>query len=170
MSVITGTIKTPDNHPYTGELRFRALSTPVADAPDLIVAEDEVVSCTAAGTFTVTLRTGQYRVWVGRESLTIAVPDDNASYDILELIDGDISFTASPSTSGFYRADTLTALRTVASAAGNKIAWLLGETAAWDIAPPRVYAWDAASMDADDGLLYVRPSDFTTAGLWRQIL
>jgi len=87
MATVTGTIKTPEDAPYTGHVRFRALSTPLADAPDLIVGSDVVVQCDALGQFSTTLRNGRYQVTAGRETETILVPDDALSHDILTLIE-----------------------------------------------------------------------------------
>lgn len=69
--------------------------------------------------------------------------------------------------SGFFTADTLTAMRALATSVSNKIVFLLGDTTKGD-GGGGVYYWDNASTAAHDPLVTVRPTDFTTAGVWKR--
>ena len=63
--------------------------------------------------------------------------------------------------------DTIADLRNVSSAnaALALFAVVKGNVSAYDGAGGD-YVWEAAATDADDGISRIRPSDFTTAGVW----
>ncbi len=93
MATLYGPIKLADNTPYVGELIFRPLHTPLADAPDLIVTQDIIVTTDVSGQFTVNLRVGAYKVWVGRDrALLVDVPDDELSYPLLSRIQSRLAY------------------------------------------------------------------------------
>ena len=77
-------------------------------------------------------------------------------------LDAYIQSVVTGSTVGFYAVDTLTALRAIATAATNKYAIVFGATPS-DLTQ---WKWNNSGTNADDGVNYVRPSDFTTAGVW----
>lgn len=66
---------------------------------------------------------------------------------------------------GFFAVDTIAALRALESKSTNKKATAWGNTAV-DDGYTTIWRWDASGTEADDGTNYVRPSDFTSAGLW----
>ena len=66
---------------------------------------------------------------------------------------------------GFYAVDTIVALRAIATASTNKIATVFG-TDAPDGKNLTHWRWDNTGTNADDGVNYVRPSDYTTGGVW----
>lgn len=70
---------------------------------------------------------------------------------------------------GFYVADTLTALRAIATSVNNRFAVLLGDTAKYDFGPAKYYNWDATSVEADNPFLVVVPNDDAGVGRWVQV-
>ena len=66
---------------------------------------------------------------------------------------------------GFFAVDTIADLRVLSSSSDNKKATVWGN-AAVDDGYTTVWRWDGAGTEADDGTNYVRPNDFTSAGLW----
>ena len=79
-------------------------------------------------------------------------------------LDAYIQSVVTGSAVGFYAVDTLTALRAIATAATNKYAIVFGATPS-DLTQ---WKWNNSGTNADDGVNYVRPSDFTTAGVWEK--
>jgi hypothetical protein len=63
---------------------------------------------------------------------------------------------------GFFAVSTLAALRDVATDSLNRYAIVFGATPS-DLTQ---WKWNNSGTNADDGVNYVRPSDFTTAGVW----
>lgn len=66
---------------------------------------------------------------------------------------------------GVFAVDTVTALRTIATASTNQIATVFG-TDAVDGKNLTHWRWDNTGTNADDGVNYVRPSDYSTGGVW----
>ena len=77
-------------------------------------------------------------------------------------LDAYIQSVVTGSAVGFYAVDTLIALRAISTAATNKYAIVFGATPS-DLTQ---WKWNNSGTNADDGVNYVRPSDFTTAGVW----
>lgn len=97
MSTIYGPVKLANNTPYTGDILFRPLNTPIADAPDLIVSTDIKVATNEQGEFSTVLRVGQYKVFFGTgdKALLIDVPDDELSYPLLSRVNSRLMFHVS---------------------------------------------------------------------------
>jgi hypothetical protein len=97
VSTIYGPIKLADNTPYIGDILFRPISTPIADAPDLIVSTDIKVTTDGQGEFSTVLRVGNYKVFFGTgdKALLITVPDDELSYPLLSRVNSRLQFQVS---------------------------------------------------------------------------
>ena len=63
---------------------------------------------------------------------------------------------------GIFAVDTVAALRTIGTSSDNKLATVFGATPS-DLAH---WKWNNTGTGADDGVTVVRPSDYTTAGVW----
>lgn len=70
-------------------------------------------------------------------------------------------------TTGFFVVDDLADLRALPSLSTNQFAVLEGGAAEFD-GNGGTYTWVAGATDADDGITYIRPNDYTTGGLWRK--
>ena len=69
--------------------------------------------------------------------------------------------------SGFFTADTLTAMRAIATSTTNKVVFLLGEVTKGDGLGGTFY-WDNSGTGAHDPMLTIRPTDYTSAGVWKR--
>lgn len=64
---------------------------------------------------------------------------------------------------------TLAELRAIVTHSENFSANLLGYEAAYDGLLQGTYIWENAATDADNGTTRIRPSDFTSAGVWYKL-
>ena len=71
------------------------------------------------------------------------------------------------SSSVLYVAQNLALMRAIPSSSTNNLCFLLGYATAGD-GSGGVYYWDNASSLVDSPMTVVRPTDFTSAGLWKQ--
>ena len=111
--------------PYTNEVLFRALSTPLNANPRIIAGGDFRVTPDTNGNFTLQLQPGDYRVFSRLDSkgFVISVPDTTNSYLINSRITSALTYTpaamvlggatnvpkAASATSGLVKTDTSTA-------------------------------------------------------------
>lgn len=74
---------------------------------------------------------------------------------------------------GSFQADTLTALKAIASSSGNRTCVLRGNASAFD-GEGGLYSWVAGASDADNPLTVVRPSDYPgtvgNQGVWKKVV
>lgn len=63
---------------------------------------------------------------------------------------------------GIYAVATLAELRGVLTSSTNRYAVVFGATAS-DLTQ---WKWDNTGTNADDGVNYIRPTDYSTAGVW----
>lgn len=80
-----------------------------------------------------------------------------------------VTTTTPGSDNGFFVAETLAALRAIASSSNNKWCSLLGDAAKYDFGPAKEYYWDPTSVDADNPFSVVVPSDAPAQGRWVQV-
>lgn len=73
------------------------------------------------------------------------------------------------SSTGFVVVDLLVDLRNVASAATNAFAWVKDALAVGD-GNGGAYTWEAAALDADDGINWILPNDTVIGdpGRWKK--
>lgn len=77
-------------------LIFTPRSTPTFDSDgSLIITQPRGVVTDASGDFSVVLKAGDYNVTINnaRDSLIISVPNDDASYNIRDLVTGSLTYT-----------------------------------------------------------------------------
>ncbi|MBN9691307.1 MAG: hypothetical protein J0M24_13810 [Verrucomicrobia bacterium] len=81
--------------PYTNEVLFRALSTPLNAHPRIIAGGDFRVTPNTNGDFTINLQAGDYRVFSRLDSrgFVISVPDGTNSYLINSRITSALTYT-----------------------------------------------------------------------------
>src|SRR6267143_6367356 len=94
-STITGTIQNTSGNPYVTNALFAPLSTPLASGTNIIASTPTNVVAAANGSFSVTLKQGNYLVTIGnlrRDSFVISVPNDANSYNVNSLITNALTF------------------------------------------------------------------------------
>ena len=94
-STITGTIQNTSGNPYATNALFAPLSTPLAIGGNIIASTPTNVVAAANGTYSVSLKQGNYLVTFGglhRDSVLISVPDDANSYNLNSLITNAMTF------------------------------------------------------------------------------
>jgi hypothetical protein len=70
---------------------------------------------------------------------------------------------------GHFVVDDIDALRALTSLATNRLAVVEGGVDEFD-GQGGIYTWVAGATNADDGITYIRPNDYTTGGLWRKLI
>ena len=83
-------------------------------------------------------------------------------------LDNYITTIVTGSTVGYYAVDTLNDLRALPTATTNRKATTWGRNAV-DDELGGVWRWANTRTDADDGNRYVRPNDYTSAGVWVRV-
>src|ERR1043166_3961462 len=94
-SVITGNIQNTSGDAYATNALFAPLSTPLASGIYTIASTATNVVAAANGSFSVTLKQGNYLVTIGnlrRDSFVISVPNDANTYNVNSLITNAITF------------------------------------------------------------------------------
>src|SRR5947209_14103773 len=88
-STITGNIQNTSGNAYVTNALFAPLSTPLVSGTNIIASTPTNVVAGANGSFSVTLKQGNYLVTLGNlrhDSFTISVPDDSNTYIVNSLI------------------------------------------------------------------------------------
>jgi hypothetical protein len=88
-STVVGGVIDTRGQPAALNVTFAPLSTPRADAPNVIFSSDQTVTTDAAGQFSLALKAGQYKVSVGsqtRDAFVVTVPEGAATHDWTTLI------------------------------------------------------------------------------------
>ena len=88
-SIITGNIQNTSGNAYVTNALFAPLSTPLVSGTNIIASTPTNVVAAANGSFSVTLKQGNYLVTLGNlrhDSFTIAVPNDANTYNVNFLI------------------------------------------------------------------------------------
>src|SRR5580765_4404485 len=94
-STITGTIQNTSGNAYATNALFAPLSTPLATGNTIIASTPTNVVAAANGTYSVSLKQGNYLVTFGglrRDSVLISVPDDSNTYNLNALITNAMTF------------------------------------------------------------------------------
>src|SRR6266478_6361323 len=94
-SIITGNIQNTSGNAYVTNALFAPLSTPLASGTNIIASTPTNVVAGANGSFSVTLKQGNYLVTLGNlrhDSFTIAVPNDANTYNVNSLITNALTF------------------------------------------------------------------------------
>lgn len=88
MATVNGTVTDITGQPFAGEeVRFQPRSTPFKDNSNLVATNEETKVLPDDGSFSIVLKAGLYRVYIGKyDSILIRVPDDNNVYNIIGLI------------------------------------------------------------------------------------
>jgi hypothetical protein len=76
---------------------------------------------------------------------------------------------ASQCCSGVFYRDTIAQMRAISSSDDNASCTVGGNAAAGD-GGGGIYFWNPTATNADDGINFIRPDDYTTAGLWQKLL
>lgn len=165
MPIVTGTVKDAAEALYVGPVYVENLDAP-ASGGTFIVGPAETAFLTGSdGTIPGSTRfaPGLTRIKInGRWSDKFTVPEGNGTYNLADLVGAAYAF----GTRARVDAETIADLRTYPSLSTNFVAHVLsGANGEYT-----VFRWDAAATNADDGASYVRPSDYTSAGLWVRIL
>jgi hypothetical protein len=95
-STINGNIRNTSGNPYATNALFTPLSTPQADGTTIIVTTPTNVIAATDGSFSVTLKQGNYKVTIGnvpRDSFIISVPNDAATYSLTTLISSQLTYS-----------------------------------------------------------------------------
>ena len=71
-------------------------------------------------------------------------------------------------TSGIFVSNDLSSMRSIESNSGNRLCILLGYSSMGD-GSGGIYFWDASSNAADSPMSVIRPSDFVSVGVWKQL-
>ena len=165
MPIVTGTVKDKAEAVYVGPVVVEDKDGPHTGGSFVVGPHQTVFLTEASGAIPTGTRfaPGQTRIAInGRWSKWFTVPTGNGTYDLSSLIDAAYAFTSRAR----IEADTIADLREYPSASSNFIAHVIQDANG----AYAVFRWDSDATDADDGASYVRPSDFTTAGLWVRIL
>ena len=86
-ATITGLIKHPTGLVRAVEVLFYPLSTPMVEGAVLITtSEPKVATSLVDGTFSIVLEQGDYRVVIGEDAVQIAVPNDEATHQFVDLL------------------------------------------------------------------------------------
>lgn len=167
MPEITGTLKDGAEAVYVGPAEFIHLDAPIVGGSAVIATNRVGVVTEGDGALPTdpafALAPGRWKLSCnGRLSKEFTVPDSGGPYDLAALMSANGTL--------FNRinvtANTITHLRTFASNSRNFKADVISDANGMFA----VYRWDNDATNADDGQLYIRPNDFTSAGLWVKIL
>src|SRR5947209_13481366 len=94
-STITGNIQNTSGAAYATNALFAPLSTPLVSGSNIIASTPTNVVAAANGSFSVSLKQGNYLVTIGnlrRDSVLIAVPNDANTYNLNSLITNALTF------------------------------------------------------------------------------
>jgi hypothetical protein len=97
-ATITGSILNTSGNAYATNALFAPLSTPLAIGANTIASTSTNVVAAADGSFSVSLKQGNYLVTLGnlrRDSFVISVPGDTSTYNLNTLITNGLTFTYS---------------------------------------------------------------------------
>src|SRR5438067_2394744 len=94
-SSITGNLRNTSGNPYATNALFTPLSTPQADGANIIASTPTNVIAAADGSFSVTLKQGNYKVNIGNvpnDTFVISVPNDSSTYSLTALISTQLTY------------------------------------------------------------------------------
>jgi len=94
-SIITGNIQNTSGNAYVTNALFAPLSTPLVSGTNITASTPTNVVAAANGSFSVTLKQGNYLVTIGNlrhDSFTIAVPNDANTYNVNSLITSALTY------------------------------------------------------------------------------
>lgn len=176
-------------------IRFKYASAPATAEGAIVVSGTDVVAkVSLAGSFSVVLIEGYYRVSVDdstQDTFIIVVDDVVETVDIIDIITPAIG--SPPSATGALPIASSTVYgkiklssggfgipETVASVAAarllgkvrcaySKIIFVLGYTSEGD-GGGGIFFWKVGGTDADDGAQYLRPSDYSADGVLQKFL
>ena len=168
MPTITGTVQDERENLYEGPITFENLDAPCAGVSRLTGPGLTDVNTGSDGTLPAgfKLAPGRTKITVNGKSRTFVVPNGAGTYDLNSLL----ASAASLNTRTIVSANTIADLQSYSSSSSNFIAFVIAADDGTGALNFSVFKWDAAANNAHDGIRYVRPSDFTTAGLWVRIL
>lgn len=168
MATVTGTILEPNGVATPREkIEFRLKET-VSVSSSTYPADTHHADTGSDGTFSISLVAGDYEVTVKRQKFDITVPAGALSYNIADITTDGVGFPGTiAATFGFFRVSTLAELITIPTRAVNKLCVVLGGTAEND-GGGGTFWWDSTGTTADNIYLTRRPTDYTSAGVWRR--
>lgn len=117
MSRIIGNVRQICTAPALTWVKFDLLSKNLIVEDSLIASGDKTVRTDCSGNFQITLGMGDYRMTInGRDQFTVSVPDDDATYDVIQRIVSAATYsptapvggaqpTASPTVLGVIKCD-----------------------------------------------------------------
>src|SRR5438045_7743658 len=94
-STITGNIRNTSGNAYATNALFTPLSTPQADGANIIASTPTNVIAATDGSFSVTLKQGNYKVNIGNvpnDTFVISVPNDSSTYSLTALISTQLTY------------------------------------------------------------------------------
>lgn len=161
-STITGNIRNTIGNAYATNVLFTPLSTPQADGANIIASTPTNVIAAADGSFSVTLKQGNYKVNIGNvpnDTFIISVPNDSSSYNLTAIISSQLIYSypssplyeekinkAAPNGYASLNGAALVPLLQLGSGAAN--GYFLGTdgaTTSWQ-PPPAPYLFDTAQF------------------------
>jgi len=163
MPTITGTVKDEAENLYIGAVQFENLDAPVSGGSFVVGPALTEVPTDSNGSLPAGFRLapGRTRIIInGRKSKTFTVPTGSGTYDLSTLM----AAASALNTRIIIQAETLADLRAYPSLSTNFKADVLAVDDGTGSVAYAVFKW-ATSSEADDGVRYVRPSDYSTAGL-----
>src|SRR6266480_1196275 len=94
-STITGNIRNTSGNAYATNALFAPLSTPQADGANIIASTPTNVIAATDGSFSVSLKQGNYKVNIGNvpnDTFVISVPNDSSTYSLTALISTQLTY------------------------------------------------------------------------------
>jgi len=94
-ATISGNLQTTSGNPYVTNALFTPLSTPLASGTNIIASTPTNIVAGANGSFSLTLKQGNYLVTIGNlrhDSFVISVPNDANTYNLNSLITNALTF------------------------------------------------------------------------------
>lgn len=196
MTTVTGIVRTLKATALPGALlRWVYKSYPAYVDGSLVSSVDDVVTrVTNLGNFSETLTAGTYELTIdgnSNDKWTVGVPDDNASYDVLDLIVSPTTVLPTIPTpavipnasstvagkvkttkdgpnirvaTGIWIAADVAELKTIPSDASNQLVFLFSPLAG----QPKIVRYDPSSSAADDPTSFtiIKPTDNPATGRW----
>lgn len=95
-STITGNIRDTSGNAYATNALFTPLSTPQADGANIIASTPTNVIAASDGSFSVTLKQGNYKVNIGNvpnDTFVVSVPNDSSTYSLTALISTQLTYS-----------------------------------------------------------------------------
>jgi len=196
MTTVTGSVRSLISTASPGaKLRWKYKSAPALVGGGLVSSyKDVVTTCNLIGDFSQALTGGDYEVTIDgfdSDKFIVAVPSDDLTYDIADLIESDLTQVPEPPTpavipnasttvagkvktvldganikvaTGIWIKSNVAAVKALASDASNQLVFLTAP----EPGEPRIVYYDPLSSAADDptGFSVIKPTDNPVTGRW----